>query len=74
MEARYNQAFQETTSTLQEIKAQVVTNQESQEKMWLAIKSMGKELQELPQGDAGTNNANIAEQRIVMKSFAPTWS
>ena len=45
MEAKYNEALQETASTLQDIKDQVAAVCDNQQKMLRAIDSIGKELQ-----------------------------
>ena len=60
-EVCFNQVYQETAATLQEIKDLVEATQESQEKMWRVVEGMSKELEELAQGDVGTNGEEYAE-------------
>ena len=52
VEAKVNEVHQDTTSTLEELKAMVVAVRESQERMWWAIDGMSKEIQKLVEGDA----------------------
>ena len=44
VETKANEIHQDTTSTLEELKSIVVAVRESQEKMWQAIKGIGKEV------------------------------
>ena len=71
-----NEVHQDTGSTLEDLKTTVVAVRESQERMWWwAIDGMSKEVQELVQGDAGTDggedtqlmpaNLNLAEGGII---------
>ena len=54
MEARVNQMRKDIASTLEDLKSIVAPVRESQERMWWAIDSMSKEVEELVQRDAGT--------------------
>ena len=44
MEAKGNEIGEDTASTLEELKSIVVAIRESQEKMWLAIEGISKEV------------------------------
>ena len=54
VESRVNEVRRETSSTLEQLKETVVAVRESQERMWRAIDGMSKDVQELVQKDAGT--------------------
>ena len=61
MESRVNEVRQETSSTLEQLKETVVAVRESQERMWRAIDRMSKDVQELVQKDAGTEEDEDTE-------------
>ena len=54
METRLNKVRQDTNSTLEQLKETVAAVYESQERMWRTIDGMSKDVQELVQKDAGT--------------------
>ena len=85
VEAKANEIRQDTASTLEELKSTMVVVHESQERMWRAIDSMSKEVQELVQRDTSTTGGektepmpvlvNLAEQEPALEaesSIAPT--
>ena len=61
VESRVNEVHQETSSTLEQLKETVVAVRESQERMWRAIDGMSKDVQELVQKDAGTEEDEDTE-------------
>ena len=70
MDAKYQEALQEITSTLQDIKDQVAGVCDGEENMWRAIDNMGKKLQELAQEDAGTDEEDNTEQALASTDSA----
>ena len=65
VEAKANEIRQDTTSTLEELKSIVAEVFESQERMWWALDSMSKEVQELVHGDAGTNGGEETKPMLA---------
>ena len=61
MESRVNEVRQETSSTLEQLEETVAAVRESQERMWRAIDGMSKDVQELVQKDAGTEEDEETE-------------
>ena len=61
LEEKMNEAHQATMTRLQEIKDSLAVVQENQQKMWRAIDRMTKEVQELVQGDIGTDGEEETE-------------
>ena len=54
VESRVNEVHRETSSTLEQLKETVAAVHESQERIWQAIEGMSKDVQELVQKEAGT--------------------
>ena len=61
VESRVNEVRRETSSTLDQLKETVAAVCESQERMWRAIDGMSKDVQELVQKDAGTEEDEDTE-------------
>ena len=61
VQSRVNEVRQETYSTLKTLKETVAAVRESQEKMWRAMDGMSKEIQELVQREAGTEEEEDTE-------------
>ena len=70
MESRVNEVRQETSSTLEQLKETIAAVHESQERMWRAIDGMSKDVQELVQKDAGTEEDEDTEPTPVVEELA----
>ena len=68
VESRVNQVRQETSSTLEQLKETVAVVHQSQERMWRAIDGMSKDVQELVQKDAGTEEDEDTQLRQQLKN------
>ena len=67
---RVNEVRQDTNSTLEQLKEIVAAFRESQERMWRAIDEMSKDVQELVQRDAGTEDEEDTEPLPVVENPA----
>ena len=70
VESRVNEVRRETSSTLQQLKETVAAVCESQERMWRAIDGMSKDVQELVQKDAGTEEDEDTEPTPAVEELA----
>ena len=68
--SRVNEVRRETSSTLEQLKETVVAVRESQERMWRAIDRMSKDVQELVQKDAGTEEDEDTEPTLAVEEPA----
>ena len=68
VESRVNEVRQETSSTLEQLKETIAAVQERQERMWRAIDGMSKDVQELVQRDAGTEDEEGIEPLPVVEN------
>ena len=70
VETRVNEVCQDTNSILEQLKETRAAVHESQERMWRAIDGMSKDVQELVQRDAGTENEEDIEPLPLVENPA----
>ena len=70
VESRVNEVRRVTSSTLKQLKETMAAVHESQERMWRAMDGMSKDVQELVQKDAGTEEDEDTEPTLAVEEPA----